>query len=320
MDLGEDTAGDSAWLSARNTRSKQRDQKKAERGLPQPTAGRKEYKDESGKVVKVYEWFGYKFHILVDRRHEVALAYTITSTKKGDNQMLPELVRQAQGNLPAGRIQSLAYDKAADDSKVHEFLHAERIKPLIQARKLWTEESEKMLPGHDGRSNVVYDEAGTLYCYDKVSDPPVKHKMSYNGHERARGTVKYRCPAVAEGRPCPSHDRCNAGRSYGKTVRIKCEQDLRRFPPVPRATKKFERLYKQRTSVERVISRFKVFWGADDGNVTGACRFHGLLGTVMVVHAMFALLLASAPRRDGTLGKMRLSKIAEALRQRTQTW
>ena len=111
LDLGEDTAGDSAWLSARNTRSKQRDQKKAERGLPQPTAGRKEYKDESGKVVKVYEWFGYKFHILVDRRHEVALAYTITSTKKGDNQMLPELVRQAQGNLPAGRIQSLAYDK-----------------------------------------------------------------------------------------------------------------------------------------------------------------------------------------------------------------
>jgi hypothetical protein len=51
--LGEDTAGDSAWLSARNTRSQQPDQKKAERGLPQPTAGRKEYKDESGKVVKV---------------------------------------------------------------------------------------------------------------------------------------------------------------------------------------------------------------------------------------------------------------------------
>ena len=319
-DLGVDTSGDSAWLSARRIRSQQKDQKKAERGLPQPTAGRKEYKDETGKVVQVYEWFGYKFHILVDRRHEVALAYRITSTKKGDNELLPELVRQAQRNLPKGRIKSLAYDKAADDSKVHELLHAERIKPLIEIRKLWTEESEKMLPGHDGRSNVVYDEVGTVYCYDKVSDPPVKHKMYYNGHEQARGTVKYRCPAMAEDWPCPSHDRCNAGRSYGKTVRIKCEQDLRRFPPIPRATKKFERLYKERPSVERVIARLKVFWGADDGNVTGACRFHGLLGAVMVVHAGFALLLGSAPRRGGTLGKLRLSTITEALRERTRSW
>ena len=35
---------------------------------------------------------------------------------------------------------------------------------------------------------------------------------------------------------------------------------------------------------------------------------------VLVVHAAFATLLAAAPRREGTLGKMRLSPIAEALR------
>ena len=34
----------------------------------------------------------------------------------------------------------------------------------------------------------------------------------------------------------------------------------------------------------------------------------------MVVHAGFATLLASAPRRDGTLGKMKLSAVAKALR------
>ncbi len=111
----------------------------------------------------------------------------------------------------------------------------------------------------------------------------------------------------------PGHRRCNARKRYGLTVRVKQEIDLRRFPPIPRATKQFERLYKGRTAVERVNARVKIFWGADDGNVTGAERFGALLGTVMVVHAGLASLLAGTPRREGTLGQMRLSPIARAL-------
>jgi len=107
---------------------------------------------------------------------------------------------------------------------------------------------------------------------------------------------------------------CNAGKSYGLTVRVPREIDLRRFPELPRATKKFERLYKGRTAVERVNGRLKVFWGLDDGNIRGARRFFAHVGVVMVVHAAFATLLASAPRHEGTLGKMNLSPIAKALR------
>ena len=106
---------------------------------------------------------------------------------------------------------------------------------------------------------------------------------------------------------------CNAGKSYGKTVRVDREIDLRRFPPLPRATKKFERLYKGRTAVERVNARLKVFWGVDDGNVTGSRRFVAQVGVVLAVHAAFATLLAAAPRREGTLGKIKLSPIAQAL-------
>jgi hypothetical protein len=36
----------------------------------------------------------------------------------------------------------------------------------------------------------------------------------------------------------------------------------------------------------------------------------------MIVHAAFATLLASAPRRNGTLGKMNLGPIAKALREK----
>jgi hypothetical protein len=106
---------------------------------------------------------------------------------------------------------------------------------------------------------------------------------------------------------------CNAGKKYGLTVRVPREIDLRRFPAVPRATKKFERRYKGRTSVERVNARLKIFWGADDGNVTGSRRLFALLGVILVVHAGFATLLAMAPRWEGTLGQTKLSPIAKAL-------
>jgi hypothetical protein len=328
-DLGRNTAGDSSGLSARPLAED------AElHGLPAPAGGRKEYTDESGAVTRVVAWHGYKFHLLVDVKHEVILAWQLSSTKQGDNQLVPKLLEQARGNLPEGRIQTLAYDKAADDDATHRLLHEAGIAPLIENRRLWKDEFERPLPRREAGgaarkngarkggmntsrncdlSHLVHDEAGTVYCYDKVSDPCVRHKMAYIGREPDRATLKYRCPARHEGWSCPSEQRCNAGKIYGLTVRVPRERDLRRFPPIPRTTKKFERLYKGRTAVERVNARVKIFWGADDGNIVGTTRFAAFLSAVMIVHAGFATLLASCPRRDGTLGRMRISPIAEAL-------
>lgn len=313
-DLGKDTAGDSTGLSGRAAASAALRAAESKQGLPQPTGGRKEYKDDDGKVTKVVEWFGYKLHLLVDVRHEVSLAYHITDTKAGDNEMIPDLVQQAQRNLPAERIQTLAYDKAADDGAVHEFLHEEGIKPIIQNRTFQLEEPEKVLGGRTPL-NIVHDQAGTIFCYDQVSEPPVRHAMAYIGHEPDRGTLKYRCPARHQGWDCPSDPRCNGERAYGLTVRVDQEIDLRRFPSVPRATKQFERLYKGRTAVERVNGRLKIFWGIDDGQVYGSRRFHAHVGAVMVVHLAFATLLAQTERYEGSFGKMKLSPLAKALRE-----
>ena len=65
--------------------------------------------------------------------------------------------------------------------------------------------------------------------------------------------------------------------------------------------------------MERVNARMKIFWGVDDGNVTGARRFHGYVAAVMVVCLAFAHLLARTPRREGSMGDTRLGPIALAL-------
>lgn len=325
-DLGKNLAGDSSTLTARpapgSERTPSAENEKIEldeHGLPQPAGGRKEYADDEGKVVKVLEWFGYKFHLLVDVKHEVVVAAEITSTKTADADALPDLVKQAKSNLPEGRMETLAYDKVCHTNAVHELLHAEEITPVIQIRPLWQNQTEEKLPGHDGNSPVVYDEQGTLFCYDTVSDPPVKQRMAYVGHEPQRGTLKYRCPAMHHGLPCAMSDVCNAGKTYGLTVRVPQEIDLRRFPPLPRATKKFERLYTGRTSVERVNARLKLFRGADDGTTTGAPRFFAFIHAVLIVHTAFATVLASAPRREGTLSKATLGPIAKALHAKIGT-
>jgi hypothetical protein len=246
------------------------------------------------------------------------LAFQITDTKAGDNELVGALVEQAKVNLPPQRIQTLAYDKAADDEKVHERLHQEGIKPLIRTRALWKEEPlERPIPGPAGRYplNVLHDEAGTIYCYDVTSNPPVRHRMAYMGYEKDRGTLKYRCPARHEGWSCASEERCNAGKEFGLIVRVPCEIDLRRFPPIPRATLQFERRYKGRTAAERVNARMKIFWGVDDGNITGARRFHAYVGAVMVICVALATLLAKTPRREGSMGETRLGPIALALDQ-----
>lgn len=313
-DLGEAAAGDATALNARR-RSEPGAEAEAQEGLPEPQGGRKEYTDDAGNVVKVLEWFGYKLHLLVDVKHEVALAYEVTGAHAGDGETLPALVKEAQANLPPARIRTLAYDKAADSNEVHRVLDHAGIRPVIQMRHLWKDEHERLVPGQEPNPNLVYDEAGTVYCYDMESVPSVRHKMAYIGHEPRRGTLKYRCPARHEGWTCPYDAVCNAGKTYGRTVRIKRELDLRRFPPIPRATKQFERVYKGRTAVERVNARVKVFWGADDGNIAGARRFHAFVGVVMVVHEALATLLAATPRRHGPLGTMRLGPIQKALQQ-----
>ena len=192
---------------------------------------------------------------------------------------------------------------------MHAFLNKKKIRPVIQNRSMWTGESERMLPGHDGTSNIVHDEAGTVYCYDKTSDPPVRRRMAYIGYEKSRGTIKYRCPAKHAGFRCKSSSQCNRGKTYGKTVRIQCALDFRRFPPIPRATKTFERLYKTRTASERVIGRLKLFWGADDGNTWGAERFHAQVGAILVAHLAFATALAERAEGRGVLSKTRLGRL-----------
>ena len=253
-----------------------------------------------------------------DVKHEVVLAFDLTDTTAGDNEPIEPLVEQAEANLPDGRLETLAYDEAADDVQVHEMLGDHDRKPVIEVRACWPKdgETEKVIGGRIPL-HVVHDEAGTVFCYDTTGPVPIRRAMTYAGHEKARGTLKYRCPAKVEGFACGSEATCNAGKSYGLTVRVPQEIDRRRFPSIPRNTPQFARRYKGRTAVERVNDRLKVLWGLDDGNVVGSRWFSAHVSAVLLVHLACATLLAKAQRKEGSFGTLRLSPIAKKLHELT---
>jgi hypothetical protein len=45
--------------------------------------------------------------------------------------------------MPEGRIQTLAYDRAADDGEIHEVLAEAGIRPVIENRRLWKDDPER---------------------------------------------------------------------------------------------------------------------------------------------------------------------------------
>jgi len=53
-DLGKHTAGDSTALAAKAKKNPAAVAEELKEGLPQPTGGRKEYKDDEGNVTKIY--------------------------------------------------------------------------------------------------------------------------------------------------------------------------------------------------------------------------------------------------------------------------
>ena len=105
---------------------------------------------------------------LVESSHEVALAYRITTPAVGDNEMIAPLLEQVQATL-ARTADSRRWPttRRPMTRRCIRCCYAAGIKPLIQnPRPVEGQTGADAARAHDGDSNMVHDEAGTIYCYD----------------------------------------------------------------------------------------------------------------------------------------------------------
>jgi hypothetical protein len=113
---------------------------------------------------------------------------------------------------------------------------------------------------------IVYDYAGQVYYVD---DAGKKHKMLYRGYDASRNCLRYEY--------------------RGKTHRISVGYDERVFLPIARDSKKFERLYKARTSVEMLNGRIDRDFMFEDHCLRGLAKTRLMVGLSFIVMNAMAL-------------------------------
>lgn len=252
---------------------------------------------------KVSHWFGYKLHLLIDADCELPVGYSVTKASVSDTTQLLPLLAELKQHHPeiVEQAQTLSGDRGYDSQANNQQLYDRyQIAPIIDIRHDW-KDGETSRPLDPARTDViVYDQDGTLYCVAGQTADERMMPLAYDGFEKQRGTLKYRCPAAVYGLDCPERERCGSS-AYGRVVRVPLDLNRRRFIPVPRGSYKFKRLYKKRTAVERVNSRLDVSFGFERHFIRGQQKMQVQVGLALVV--MLAMALGRI--RQGQAKKMR---------------
>lgn len=229
------------------------------------------------KTKDKYWWFGYKLHLLVDAKYEIPIAATLTTGKTGDTTQLKPLLEKRDALLPETPLKLCVCDGAYDSQSNILSITERGAIPIIPLN-----------PRNEKEPPAITNTLGTPLC-------PVGLPMMFWG--RDGHFLKYRCPEKSGLFCCLKEhkgtSRCSTS-DYGLVVKLNMQDDPRRYVPVPRETKKFERLYKLRTAVERVNSRLKENLILDELRVRGKKKVKVRVGLNLLV--MLAVAVAMAER------------------------
>jgi hypothetical protein len=270
---------------------------------------------------KVIRWFGYKLHLLVDSKYELPLAFSLTKASAGDSPELLPLVEEVEEKHAemAARARELAADKAYDSAENKAALFDDHgIKPFIDHRQMWKEnpgEPRQLFP--DRVDVFLYDELGRLFCQaiTEQRGADQRQEMAFDGFEKDRGTLKYRCPSACLGTTCPARADCEklaplGVSQYGRVLRIPLDTDRRIFTPVPRHTLKWQKAYNRRSSVERVNSRLDRVLGFELHTIRGMAKMKLRVTLALVV--MLAMALGRIQANQPVLMRSLTAPVARA--------
>ena len=215
----------------------------------------------------LYYWFGYKLHLVVDALYELPLSFAVTPANESDTLQMPALLKKAGADKAETTPQAVIADKGYDSQDNCGFIFSDcKSAPIIPVRE-W---KDMQLPD-------ICNAKGTPTCSCGL-------EMAYWG--RDGNYLKYRCPHVLGKGECKSRFRCTSS-PYGYVLKLPIATNPRRHPPVPRETKKWARLYRLRSSVERVNSRVKELLGLGKITVRGIGKV-----TVRAILSLLVMLAA----------------------------
>jgi len=222
--------------------------------------------DKNGKLIEKSQWhFGYRVHLIVDTNYELPVRYEVTKASLGEKTVAKQMVCEFPSWL-AKRADHLSADKGYDGGKLREYLEDREIKPVIDIINHWKKEKTRQYKNTD----FVYTYDGKIYY---VTEKGAFVRAQYKGYHKASDTLRYE-----------THPKDGVGKHL---IQIKREEDPRVFNVIGRDSKKFQRYYNERTSVERVNGRIDRDYLFEDNQIRGLKKMN------LHVSTMFILMLAN---------------------------
>ena len=234
-------------------------------------------------------WLGYSVHLVIDCASELPVGYRVTPANVNETLLFrPMLTELGERHPRVSQATEAVMADAGYDSRENceHVLRELKALPIIKMRLT------------QGRDEVCQ---AALCCCTELGTPicPSGHRMVYWGRDGQY--LKWRCPAKVGRRPqeCTFRGGCGTPSEYGRVLKLSLWEDPRRWPGMWRESRKFERLYKKRTAVERVNSRLKEHLLLDDLTIRGIekVRVHVRVGLVVMLAGAWAMARAGHEER-----------------------
>ena len=178
-------------------------------------------------------FYGYKLHAICDAYHGTPLSWEVLPANKNDSPRLPVLMDQLAANHPTLKVRYAIADRGYDALSNYEHLDDSRIFAVIHMR--------------DTDKNGLYTVKGQPRCISGQA-------MEYVRTDKGKGHL-FRCP---DGGCQLKGDKPWLGKNCENEHYEGWDGDLlRRVGRLPRASKRWKRLYKRRTIVERMFGSLK---------------------------------------------------------------
>jgi IS5 family transposase len=199
---------------------------------------------------RIEKWYGYKLELAVDTKYEIPLGFEVVPANTNECRRLPIVLGNVKSRHPWLDVRNVIADKGYDSGNNCRFILYElKALPIIPMRL--TQDKDKPFAAEICHCT----ELGTPIC-------DCGGKMTYAGRDGKY--LKFRCPQHKELRGGPCSDS-----TYGRVLKIAISENERRWPGLWRESKKFARLYRRRSAVERVNSRLKEHLCLDEQHVRG---------------------------------------------------
>ena len=192
-------------------------------------------KNSEGKNVF---WYGFKCHLAVGTKSQYILQSLFSSGNLNDGKAAIPLLKGTKERLPLLKIKHVTMDAGYDYQPIYEQIYRNGAQSIIPYNK------------RNEPEPIGFDEHFAPTCVRE-------HSYRYNSFDAKYKTLKYTRPN--ECRDCPLANDSLCQKIYKKKI----TDDLRRYTAPARGSMKWDEIYKERSSVERVNAYLKGFFLLD---------------------------------------------------------